>query len=166
MNSAYVIALLFWGLLLAIGVSDAQRHRIPNIMVLMLLLVTVVFIITFAGEEWLEHLLGGLTAFGVSLLFYWKRAMAAGDVKLLFVIGLWVGLSRLADISIAIILAGGVIGCFYLAHYIAHTGISFQHNARSYYYQRMSFKYQHQTKLVIPFAPAVVIGLASYNYFY
>ena len=166
MNSIHVIALLFWGLLLVIGVSDAQRHRIPNVMVLLLLLVTIVFIAIFNSGQWLDHVLGGLTAFAVTLLLYWKRAMAAGDVKLLFVVGLWLGLSQLAAASIAIILAGGVISCFYLAQYLACSGISLQHNARSYYYQRVSFKYQHKTQLVIPFAPAVVIGLASYYYFY
>ncbi|ROV60147.1 prepilin peptidase [Vibrio ponticus] len=160
------IELTFWGVLLAIGVSDAQRHRIPNTMVIMLLSVTCLFLILYGRDEWSDHLLGGLIAFVVSLFLYWKRAMAAGDVKLLFVVGLWIGLDKLSGAAMSIILAGGVISCFYLAIYLAQTGVSFQHNLRSYYYQRVSFRFQHKTKLVIPFAPAVVIGLASYNYFY
>ncbi|MBA5762303.1 prepilin peptidase [Vibrio sp. 404] len=164
MYSTFIFA--FWGLLLAIGVSDAQRHRIPNKMVLLLLIITICHIFLYGIEQWMDHLLGGLLAFIVSLLFYWKRAMAAGDVKLLFVVGLWLGMDKLAGASACIILAGGVIGCFYLVQFLALSGISWQHNIKSYYYQRVSFKFQHQTRLVIPFAPAVVIGLASYNYFY
>jgi len=164
MFSINVTSLLFWGALLAIGVSDAQRHRIPNKMVLLLMLITVCHLFVYGITQWSDHLLGGLLAFFVSLLFYWKRAMAAGDVKLLFVVGLWLGLDQLAGASAYIILAGGVIGCFYLVQFLALSGISWQHNVKSYYYQRVSYKFQYHTKLVIPFAPAVVIGLASYYY--
>ena len=164
MHPQYIVSLVFWGLLLAIGVSDAQRHRIPNQMVVALLMVTLLHIVVFEQSTWLDHLAAGLISFSVCLGLYVLRIMAGGDVKLLFVIGLWLGVDQLAGGLIAIILAGGVVGCFYLMLHLAQSSVSFLHNTRGYYLEKASFGLRKQTKLVIPFAPVVVIGLASFYY--
>lgn len=160
----HITDLLFWVLLFAIGVSDAQKHRIPNKLVLALLLVTTLHILVYEQAAWLDHLVAGIISFSVCLGLYVLRIMAGGDVKLLFVIGLWLGIDQLAGGLIAIILAGGVVGGFYLLQYLARSSFSIMYNTRGYYLEKASFGLRKQTKLVIPFAPVVVIGLASFYY--
>ncbi|NAW59250.1 MULTISPECIES: A24 family peptidase [unclassified Vibrio] len=156
---------VFWSVLLVIGVSDAQKHRIPNKLVLTLLLVVIVSIAADPAGPLLDHLSGFFIAFTVCLLLYITRVMAAGDVKLLAVVGLWVGVSQLADTAIWIVLAGGMVGVFYLALFLAESRGTLYQNVVGYVYQKATPGSQ-KTRLVIPFAPVIVIGLALQSYIY
>ena len=75
--------LLIWSLLVAIGVSDAQKQRIPNKSVLMLLVAVTANVIYNPATSGLDHLYGGLVAFAVCFVLYLFKVMAGGDVKLL-----------------------------------------------------------------------------------
>ena len=158
--------IICWGLLFSIGVSDAQKHRIPNKLVLILLVFVLSNVLFFEEKNQLwNHFLGAGVAFTVCFLLYKFKAMAAGDVKLFFVVGLWVGMDNLGDTSILILLAGGVIGVFYMAYYLANTDISLIKSTQGYYTDKMTLGINKRSRMVIPLAPAIVIGLACFYYF-
>lgn len=54
-------------------------------------------------------LLGGLTGLGIFMPMYLLRAMGAGDVKLLAMIGVWFGPTGVAWAALWTLLAGGVM---------------------------------------------------------
>ncbi|MCA0934768.1 A24 family peptidase [Vibrio alginolyticus] len=156
--------LIIWALLIAIGVSDVQRHRIPNQAVGVLLLAVLLDAYLRTDIVWWVHLKGFLVTFFVCFGFYITRVMAAGDVKLLAVIGLWLGATDMLQVVPFIIVAGGVIAFFYLAHYMAYTTEPLVKQVKTYAVQRATPGWKAQQPLVIPFAPAIVVGLAYYFY--
>lgn len=156
--------LVIWSLLIAIGVSDAQKHRIPNIAVLLLLVAVTANVLYSPSVSLLDHAYGGLVAFAVCFVLYLIKAMAGGDVKLLAVIGAWLGLSNLWEASIGIILAGGIVGIFYLMLHIASTSVALTHQVKGYCIEKVTPGFRSNKPLVIPFAPVIVIGLAYFSY--
>lgn len=160
-----IAELVIWFLLIAIGVSDAQKNRIPNKAVLVLLLaVTASVIVHPTGESGLDHLYGGLVAFAVCFALYLFKVMAGGDVKLLTVIGVWLGLSNLGEVSIAIILAGGIVSVFYLIFHVTSSGVAWSHQIKGYCLEKVTPGFRSSKPIVIPFAPIIVIGLAYFSY--
>ncbi|WP_243974574.1 prepilin peptidase [Vibrio natriegens] len=156
--------LIIWTLLTAIGVSDAQRHRIPNNLVFFLLLAVLASLCLKQDMEVWLHLKGMLITFALGFLLYLGRLMAGGDVKLLTVLGLWLGAETMWSVTPFIIVAGGVVGIFYLALHIATSSYSFTEHIRVYAVQKVTPGWKNEQRLVIPFAPAIVIGLAYYFY--
>lgn len=84
---------------------------------------------------WL-HVKGMLLTFIVGFALYLGRLMAGGDVKLLTVLGLWLGAETMWSVTPFIIVAGGVIGIFYLALYLASSSYSITEHARAYAVQK------------------------------
>ncbi|MGI9896969.1 prepilin peptidase [Vibrio natriegens] len=161
-----IINLVIWGLIVAIGVSDAQRHRIPNQFVGLLLLAVISEILLDPNTMLWLHVKGMLLTFIVGFVLYLGRLMAGGDVKLLTVLGLWLGAETMWSVTPFIIVAAGVIGGFYLALYLASSSYSITEHARAYVVQKVTPGWKSKQPLVIPFAPAIVIGLAYYFYAY
>ncbi|WP_423839810.1 prepilin peptidase [Vibrio mytili] len=159
-----MLELIIWSLLICIGVSDAQRHRISNKLVCALFLVVGVSLAQQFNLDWLIHLKGFLITFAIGFGLYITRVMAGGDVKLLTVIGLWLGAKTMWQVTPYIIIAGGVIGCFYLALHMASSTIPFTQQFKGYAIQKVTPGWKSKQPLVIPFAPAIVIGLAYYFY--
>ncbi len=159
------MSLIIWSLMFVIGVSDSQRHRIPNYLVGLLLLAVVsdLYIHHYDITWWL-HIKGFLATFAIGFGLYLTRAMAGGDVKLLAVIGLWLGVETMWLATPYIIVASGVIGAFYLAFYVATSNYTVVEHVRAYVVQKVTPGWKSKEPLVIPFAPAVVIGLAYYFY--
>ena len=155
-----------WSILFAIGVSDAQRHRIPNKYVLVFLLVVAASLTSSPGTDWYDHVKGGVVTFFICFGLFMVRVMAGGDVKLLAVIGVWLGLSRIGDAMMWVILAGGIVGLFYAALNIASNDKPLSHQVRGYCLRKVTPGFRHESHLVIPFAPVIVIGLAYYSYIY
>lgn len=158
------MTLIIWGLLVTIGVSDAQRHRIPNQLVGFLLLAVVGSILQQPSLEWDIHLKGFFITFAVGFGLYLARTMAGGDVKLLAVLGLWLGYETMWKATPYIVLAGGVIGMFYLALHVASSSVPIGVQMKAYAVQKVTPGWSSKQPLVIPFAPAIVIGLAYYFY--
>ncbi|MGP8307469.1 A24 family peptidase [Vibrio sp. YIC-376] len=159
------MSLVIWSILIMIGVSDAQRHRIPNKFV-GLLLIAIAFDLYTHQESivWWIHIKGLLITLAIGFGLYLARAMAGGDVKLLTVLGLWLGAETMWSVTPFIIVAGGVIGIFYLALYFASSSYSIVEHVRAYALQKITPGWKSKQTLVIPFAPAIVIGLAYYFY--
>ncbi|ELV8768904.1 prepilin peptidase [Vibrio harveyi] len=158
------LEIVIWSLLFAIGVSDAQKHRIPNKAVLLLLIVVAASALLSPSTNGLDHFYGGLVAFAVCFVLYLLKVMAGGDVKLLAVLGAWIGLSNLGDASIGIILAGGVVSLFYLALHVSSSYVKFSDQVKGYCLYKVTPGLKSAQPLVIPFAPVIVIGLAYFSY--
>ncbi|UYI46500.1 prepilin peptidase [Vibrio natriegens] len=156
--------LLIWVLLFIIGVSDVQRNRIPNNLVIVLFLVVFVDLSQTPELLWMLHIKGMLITLSVGFALYVFKAMAGGDVKLLAVVGLWLGSEVMWQATAYVIVSGGIIGVLYLMLHLVSSGISFRDQVKTYAVQRVTPGWAAQHALVIPFAPAIVIGTAYYFY--
>ena len=107
-------------LLLAAVACDLRTRRIPNLLVgsgiaLGLLFQAVVpsgggLLATPGGSLGIASaLLGGAVGLGLFLPLYAMRAMGAGDVKLLAMVGVWLGAKGVLWAALWALLAGGVL---------------------------------------------------------
>ncbi|MOA31666.1 Type IV leader peptidase family protein [compost metagenome] len=95
--------------------SDAVNHRLPNYY-LLLGLSTALFLQGWIAG-WAGVLTGGaglLAGFAVFLPFYALGGMAAGDVKLMAVVGSFLGASGALWAGAFSLMAGSVLGIIYL----------------------------------------------------
>lgn len=106
-----LLMLLFWGLLGACVATDITRHRLPNAIVLALVVLGFYSNILGAGAlGMLWAFIGGLVGLLCFLPFYKARAMAAGDVKLMAAVGTVLGPWLSLQAVLATLIAGGVLG--------------------------------------------------------
>lgn len=104
------------GLLVAAVAIDVHRHRIPNYLVLFGLL------LAFVGKLYADGLsglldggLGLLTGFALFIPMYVLGGMAAGDVKLMAVVGGFLDPYSAMWAALISVVAGGVIGLLMIA---------------------------------------------------
>lgn len=108
-------------LLLAVAVwRDIQSHRIPNRLVLsgLLLGLTCNGLLPLLAQApiaqvgtlgWTDSLLGALAGLAVLLPMYLLRALGAGDVKLLAMVGAFIGPQAVLGAALGTLVAGGVL---------------------------------------------------------
>jgi len=102
--------------------SDLREHRIPNVVVLLMLCGGVLLnsVGPANGREGLfshfpgalgaaQALLGVLVGLALFLPMYLGRAMGAGDVKLLAALGAYAGPVEIISLALCILVAGGVL---------------------------------------------------------
>lgn len=120
----WCLALLALGMLMAVE-WDVREHRIPNILILFVLLAGVfahavgpengrggIFNV-FPGALGVGHaLLGALAGLAIFLPLYLLRAMGAGDVKLMAALGAFVGTGEVIGLALCVLVAGGVLAVF------------------------------------------------------
>jgi prepilin peptidase CpaA len=110
-------------LLLAATVIDVRARRIPNALVASgTLIALAVHAIAPAGDglfasPWgsigvVQSLLGVCAGLTLFLPLYLLRALGAGDVKLLAMVGAWLGAPLLGGATVLILLAGGAMALF------------------------------------------------------
>jgi prepilin peptidase CpaA len=98
---------LFVIALLAAASFDIASYRIPNTIVVLLLLGFVIVSLAVSAEvDWLDHLIAGTGLFVAGILFYSLGQMGAGDVKLLGAIALWGGTGALLPLVFWISVSG------------------------------------------------------------
>ncbi|TKF20596.1 prepilin peptidase [Vibrio genomosp. F6] len=167
--------LAIWGCLITIAVYDARDNRIPNKLLLFILFLFVIENI-LAGTPLTtlsKAFISGSLFFSIGLVFYFLKAMAPGDVKLLGVVGVIMDWGSLFTVSYWILLSGALIGCFYYLEMASVNPIRFKLWADKwlvYFLYGVKRDTYQQTvrqseKLRMPFAPVVVIGLALHSYF-
>jgi prepilin peptidase CpaA len=103
------IALLLILLVIA-AYFDVKSRRIPNKLVLAGLIASFVLQINLNGFEGFKAWgLGLLVGFGLFLPLYLLRAMGAGDVKLMAMVGAFVGPLYVLGAALMTLVAGGVL---------------------------------------------------------
>jgi prepilin peptidase CpaA len=108
--STAVVFLLFVLLAAAVAI-DVKNHRIPNFLLLPALSLAVMLHIVSGGIDGLITAAGGLTlGFAMLLPLYAIGGMGAGDVKLLGVVGSFLGPWGAVVAGLATMMAGAVFG--------------------------------------------------------
>jgi prepilin peptidase CpaA len=115
MPNALEFALLW--LVLQAAATDLAVRKIPNVLVLSGLLLALALHGRLGPDgAWLSAWLAGMLAgFFLFLPMYIGGGMAAGDVKLMAMVGAFAGPSLACDIAVASILAGGALGLALMA---------------------------------------------------
>ena len=102
--------IIFLLLLGRIAAEDLKHRRIPNSLVICLFLWGI-YSSGMTGE-WNSSVKGTLLAGGSMLIFYivFRRGIGAGDVKLLAVVGFYMGCERIWELLFLIFLMAAVCG--------------------------------------------------------
>lgn len=96
--------------MLAVMVSDASRYLIPNWLVGSLLVLYPVAVYMSPYEvDWKMALVAMAIMFAFGYVIFALRFMGAGDIKLLVVCALWVGLQHLLEFVFTVALFGGLL---------------------------------------------------------
>jgi len=158
--------LIIWLLLLIIGIFDSRECKIPNFLILILLIVSIFASTSYVGGDGL--LLSRFAAFTVmflsTLILYLLKGIAAGDVKLAAVIGYILGWNSLNEY------------CWFFAFCCLFIGVMFRQlkKIKTFDHQYIAF---YSTQVVnptvisrndtthMPLAPVMIIALAMTNYF-
>ncbi len=91
------------------GWTDWRRWRIPNALLASSAVIAILWAaLSPTGIGWVRCLLGGATGLAMFLPLYLLRGMAAGDVKLLGVLGMYAGPLMAVDIALMSALVGGM----------------------------------------------------------
>jgi prepilin peptidase CpaA len=107
------MALLFVPLATTITYMDVRYRRIPNKLVLIILIGGLVLNTVFGGWVGLLGSLGGCAiAFGLMFLLHLFGTMGAGDVKLCAAVGSVIGVTHILPTLMVIALIGGVLAVF------------------------------------------------------
>lgn len=106
----YPVPLCVSAWVLVAASMDIVSRRIPNWLVGSGLLVALAVLVSLhgaaaGGAAWF---MGAATGFAALLPFYLLRGMAAGDVKLMTMVGAWLGASAACYIVLATFIVGGV----------------------------------------------------------
>ena len=158
--------------LLVAVVTDARHRRVPNTLVLTallagLLLNTIgpqpfrdnegIFSLSPGALGFAKSLFGTLVALLVFVPFYAMRILGAGDVKLLTGVGAFAGTVAFLNISLWVLLAGGVLAMARLA-FTGHPSLLLRNMAAV-----MTGKFKpEQTLWRMPYAAAIAMGVAAH----
>ena len=106
-------------LLMLAALIDIRQHRIPNWLVIVGICIAVAYnglhAPSMQANSWLLVLEGTLVGFFMLLPFYIGRAMGAGDVKLMAMVGAFLGPVGAFWSVLATFIAGGVLAIMILA---------------------------------------------------
>ena len=95
-------------ILMAAAASDVMYYRIPNLLVLALAAVFVVWAI-LGHVAWLGHVSAALLCLAGGVVCYLLGQMGAGDVKLFAAVALWVGVGGLVALLLFVSLSGLIV---------------------------------------------------------
>ena len=114
MSFPYLLPLFF--VLVAASITDLRSHRISNKLILLGLVFGFLMQAASGGVTGcLNGALGLLLGFALFIPLYALCAMAAGDVKLMAVVGLFLGPTMTFQVSLAVLMCGALLALFWLA---------------------------------------------------
>ncbi len=113
---------LLAALLVAAVVADLRSRRVPNALVLVGLMLaftthTIALVAGFAplaGAAWWSPLTGLLTGLASLMPLYLLRATGAGDVKLMAMVGAFIGVQPVLTATLYTLLAGGLLSLVFM----------------------------------------------------
>ncbi len=172
-----------WLILIVIGVFDAREYRIPNYLIVILMVFSSIlltleqFSSSIGAPGIATHLYGFIIAFVVSLIFYTLKIMAAGDVKLIAAIGFILGHNTILIWTQYFAFTCFFVGIMYWLLNRLQTSSNCKDkrekyvgfNAIHYLFVegkliQSDFK-QRRNLTYMPFAPVLIISLAMHQYF-
>lgn len=163
-----LVVLCLLGLLVGAVAIDVHRHRVPNYLVMLGLVLGVVTQAYAGGFSGLaEGGLGLLTGFALFLPMYLLGGMAAGDVKLMAVVGLFLDPYSAMWAALLSVMAGSVIGLviILLCGQMGRTATRYLLMARARSY--LSPEPGEVAAKAFPYSIAILVGtLASLYWFH
>ena len=109
---------LLLGLLLTLALAvctDLSIRKIPNMLILFGLMVSLLGqVFWIEGAGWLNWLAGVALGCAAFMPMYLARGMAAGDVKLMMVVGGFLGYPLIITALVSTYIAGGLIAMIYV----------------------------------------------------
>ena len=111
-DTSFLAGTHFFLLITLLGTSvwfDVKSRRIPNWLIVMGLMASFALQVLSSLGSFSAWGMGLLVGFGLFIPFYLLRAMGAGDVKLMAVIGSFIGPSAALSAVLLTLIAGGVI---------------------------------------------------------
>ena len=107
----YEVLLLLLAMSLAIHIYTDCKEQLLYDEVSTILMVTGVIYAYYFGDMW-DALQGAMASVAIMLLIYWasRGGMGFGDVKLAFVLGVWLGLEQSFLCLLLAFILGGVVG--------------------------------------------------------
>jgi prepilin peptidase CpaA len=147
------------------AVTDIWRHRIPNIILWPALTLAFIASSLLAGlPGLLDCALGLLFGLAVLFPFYFVGGTSAGDVKLLGVVGAFLGTNGVIIAGVATVIFGGVLGLLFIVWRVIEPILVTQiaqmaHKAEAAEHP-MSGTMTHNSSrsAEIPYAPAIACG--------
>lgn len=98
------------GLVTLAAIIDLRSRRIPNLLIVTGLIASLlVHVWLEPGADWITWGLGMLTGFALFLPLYLMRGMGAGDVKLMAMVGAFLGPSAIIGVILITFVVGGVL---------------------------------------------------------
>jgi len=162
-NAALHLTLLLVVTLCA--VTDIVENRIPNIVLFPALLLALVYSTALAGfTGFVESLMGLALGMAAFYPFYATGGTSAGDVKLLGVVGAFVGVQTLFIVGAATLISGGVLGVLYITWRVVKAKLTVytEHLVRLRGATGPSIlisdTHDISGKTYIPYAPAIAFG--------
>ena len=167
---------LLAALLLAVTFTDLRSRRIPNALVLAGLAAGVAcHVLTLAigsaplaGSEWWSPLAGLATGFALMMPLYLLRATGAGDVKLMAMVGAFIGAPMMIAAALYTLVAGGLLSLVFMlgrgiaAETIANVRFLFADWAqRARTGQGMRLAPLATTAARLPYAVAIALGTGA-----
>jgi prepilin peptidase CpaA len=144
--------LVCW-LLLAMW-QDLRERRVANAWVFSGAGLGLLLSFTPGPVDWACSLAGGVLGMLSQLWLYALRAMGAGDVKLMGMVGLFLGASALPDLVVRVWLAGGVLSLLWLWR------SRWPHRVQNPAQLLDAAGQQHATR--VPYALAIGLGTVSH----
>ncbi|GMQ46378.1 A24 family peptidase [Vibrio sp. 10N] len=165
--------LAIWTLLFLIVVYDLREQKIPNKLIVLLALIVFLSLLSnegFGTEQALSSIGGAAFALAIGLVLYGLGVFAAGDVKLIAVLSMWLGYSNVGNFYISSVFCGGVISIFFLLERLSQSNTTFRESINSYITSNVYGRIQRSKTvnpivIKVPFAPAIVSGLIVLPYF-
>ncbi|MDZ4676477.1 MAG: A24 family peptidase [Oligoflexia bacterium] len=100
-----------FGILTAATITDFRTHRIPNKLMLISAVISVIVVVITAGGAGLTNAgLGFLTGFGFYFPLAWFGVIGGGDLKLLAVVGITTGALNILMIGLFSLIWGAIFG--------------------------------------------------------
>ncbi len=138
--------------------SDWTRWRVPNrLLGVSAATALLLALVAPLGVDAGDCLLGGLTGLALFLPHYLMRGMAAGDVKLLAVVGMYTGPWMVLEIALVTMLVGGVwaVAVLVLRKRASATQVAYPKRRAAGSSQRAHARQRYRA---IPYGVAMAIG--------